>query len=430
MTKVALRGLLGRKTRAFLTAFAIILGVAMVSGTFVLTDTIKSAFGTVFQQAYKNADAVITGKSAIGTGGSGGGGNGPEIPSLPASLLTQVRGLPQTAQASGSISDQAQLVGRNGKVISAGGAPGLAFSYSPEGARFNPLTLTSGNWPSNSGEVAIDAQTASKKNFHVGQDIGIIARGPVQHFRIVGTVKFAGVSSLGGATISIFTLAEAQQLFHKQGRYDQINVAAKSGTSPDQLVAAIKPLLGPSAQVRTGQGQAAAGDQGHERLPQHLPGLPARLRRHRAVRGQLRDRQHAVDHDRPADARASDAAHARRLAPAGAPVGPARGAGDRDDRVGHRAVPRAAAGQGAQLAAGLVRDRPAAGLDRVQDADDHRRAGRRHHHHLARGNAARPALDARSRRSPPPARGPCFRPRGGRSTASRARSSRSPPRSR
>ena len=95
MTKVALRGLLGRKLRAALTAFAIVLGVAMVSGTFVLTDTIKSAFATVFTQAYKNADAVITGKSAIGTGGGGGGGNGPEIPSLPASLLTQVRGLPE-----------------------------------------------------------------------------------------------------------------------------------------------------------------------------------------------------------------------------------------------------------------------------------------------------------------------------------------------
>ncbi len=255
MTRVALRGLLGRKLRAVLTAFAIVIGVAMVSGTFVLTDTIKSAFSTVFTQAYKNADAVITGKSAIGT--SGGNNGGPEIPSLPASLLTRVRALPGVGQASGGISDQAQLVGRNGKVISSGGAPGLAFSYSPEGAHFNPLRLTSGNWPSGPGEVAIDASTASKKGFRVGGDVGIIARGPVERFHIVGTVKFASVSSLGGATMAIFTLPEAQALFHKQGRYDQINLAAKSGTSPAELVSQVKPLLGPSAQVRTGQGQAA-----------------------------------------------------------------------------------------------------------------------------------------------------------------------------
>jgi putative ABC transport system permease protein len=254
VTRVALRGLLGRKLRAALTAFAIVVGVAMVSGTFVLTDTIKSAFGTVFTQAYKNADAVITGKSAIGNGN--GGGNGPEIPTLSASLLGRVRALPQVAQASGGISDQAQLVGRDGKVISSGGAPGLAFSYSPQGQRFNPLSLTSGAWPSGPGEVDIDAQTASKHGYSVGQEIGIIARGPVQRFRIVGTVRFAGVSSLGGATMAIFRLDTAQQLFHKLGSFDQINVAAKSGTSPAQLVSAIRPLLGPSAQVRTGHAQA------------------------------------------------------------------------------------------------------------------------------------------------------------------------------
>jgi putative ABC transport system permease protein len=256
MTKVALRGLLGRKLRAALTAFAIVIGVAMVSGTFVLTDTIKSAFSTVFTQAYKNADAVITGKSAIGTG-QGGGNGAPEVPNLPASLLTQVQGLSGVSEASGGIQDSAQLVGQNGKVISSGGAPGLAFSHSPAGERFNPLSLTSGNWPSGPSEVDIDASTASKKHFKVGDDVGIIARGPVERFRIVGTVKFASVSSLGGATMAIFTLPEAQRLFHKQGQYTQINVAAKSGTSPDQLVSQVKPLLGPSAQVRTGEGQAA-----------------------------------------------------------------------------------------------------------------------------------------------------------------------------
>ena len=252
MTRVALRGLLGRKLRASLTAIAIVLGVAMVSGTFVLTDTIKAAFSTVFQQAYKNADAVVTGKSAIG----GDNGNNVTVPSLPASLLTRVQALPQVAQASGGISDQAQLVGHNGKVISRGGAPGLAFSHNPAGERFNPLTLASGSYPNGPDQVDIDASTASKNHYSVGQQIGVIARGPVQQFRIVGTVKFASVSSLGGATMAIFTLPTAQLLFNKRGRFDQINVAAKPGVSPAQVVGAIRPLLPANAQVRTGQGQA------------------------------------------------------------------------------------------------------------------------------------------------------------------------------
>jgi putative ABC transport system permease protein len=141
-------------------------------------------------------------------------------------------------------------------VISSGGAPGLAFSYSPGGQRFNALTLTAGRFPTSPGEVDIDASTASKHGYKVGDEIGVVARGPVQRFQIAGTVQIGGVSSLGGATISVFTLPEAQQLFNKQGKYDTISVAAQHGYSPQDVVNQIRPLLGPSAQVKTGQQQA------------------------------------------------------------------------------------------------------------------------------------------------------------------------------
>jgi putative ABC transport system permease protein len=254
VARVALKGLLGRKLRVCLTAVAIVIGVAMVSGTYVLTDTIKAAFSTVFTEAYASSDAVVTGKSAIGTNNNGTIAAVP--PSLPESLVTQVEGLPGVAAASGSITDEAKLIGHDDKVIARGGAPGLAFSYEPSGQRFNPLSLASGTWPAGPDQVAIDASTASKSNFSVGQDIRIITVGPAKQFRIVGTTKFAGVSSLGGATMAIFTLPTAQQLFNKQGRVDQIKIAAKPGVSPQQLVRMIEPILPPTAQVRTGQGQA------------------------------------------------------------------------------------------------------------------------------------------------------------------------------
>ena len=87
MTRVALKGLAGRKLRAFLTAVAIVRGVAMISGTYVLTDTIKSAFSTVFTQVYKHTDAIVTGKSAIGTDQNSNG----LPPSFSESLLARVR---------------------------------------------------------------------------------------------------------------------------------------------------------------------------------------------------------------------------------------------------------------------------------------------------------------------------------------------------
>ncbi len=254
MIRVALKGLLGRKVRAVLTAIAIILGVAMVSGTYVLTDTIKSAFSTVFTTVYKHTDAVITGKSAIGT--TGGGGRNIAPPSLRASLVTRVEGLPGVSLASGGIVDTAQLVGHDGKVISRGGGSGLAFSHSQSGQRFNPLTLTTGNWPTGPDQIGIDSSTASNTHYSLGQTIGVVARGPEQRFRITGIVKFAGVSSLGGATIAVFALATAQQLFHKHGMFDTINVAARRGVTSRQLVGEIRPLLPASAQVRTGQAEA------------------------------------------------------------------------------------------------------------------------------------------------------------------------------
>jgi putative ABC transport system permease protein len=257
MIRVALKGLAGRKLRAMLTAFAIVLGVAMISGTYVLTDTIKAGFGAVFTTVYKSTDAIVSGKSAIGGSGDQGA-----VPSFEASLLQKVRALPGVAEAEGGIADQVSFVGRNGKVISFGGAPGLAFSHDPTGSeRFNPLVLTAGRYPRGPGEVAIDAHLASAKHYAVGDTIGVVARGPVRRFRITGIVKLGGVSSLGGATMAIFDVPTAQQLFAKQGKLDSISVGAKPGVTPQQLVQEIRPILPPTAEVRTGAQQAAKDTQ-------------------------------------------------------------------------------------------------------------------------------------------------------------------------
>ncbi len=258
MIGVTLKGLAARKLRAALTATAIVLGVAMISGTYILTDTIKSAFGTVFHEVYKRTDVIITSKSAIGGGGEGESEhNRGTAPAFSESLLAKVRALPGVAVADGGISDSAQLVGREGKVLSVGGAPGLAFSVHPHGSqRFNPLTLVKGTWPEGPGAVAIDANTAERHHYTVGETIGVIARGPEQHLRIAGIVTIGGASSLGGATMAIFDFPIAQRLFGLEGELTSISIADRPGYTPEQVVKEIKPLLPRDAQVRTGEAQA------------------------------------------------------------------------------------------------------------------------------------------------------------------------------
>src|SRR3954447_24796566 len=98
MTKAVIQGLLRRKLRTVLTGLAVVLGVAMVSGTFVLTDTIKAAFDQIFSGSYKNTGAVISGKEVVKGSASGRA-------TVPESLLAKVRKLDSTAAASGAIYD-------------------------------------------------------------------------------------------------------------------------------------------------------------------------------------------------------------------------------------------------------------------------------------------------------------------------------------
>ena len=252
MTSVALKALWGRKLRALLTMIAIVLGVATVSGTYVLTDSISSAFDSVFQGIYRGTDAAITGVSALGdTGGDA------DVPSFDEKLLDRVQGLDGVAAAIGGVGGEAHIIGKDGKSISFGGAPNLGFSVDPSQPRFNSLTLSIGKWPGD-GEVVIDKVTADKKDIVVGQTVRIQAEGDAKPFKVSGLVKFGAAASLGGATLSGFNLSTAQQLFGKAGRLDQIRVAGKNSVEPAALIAQIKQVLPPQTQVKSGSAQAAS----------------------------------------------------------------------------------------------------------------------------------------------------------------------------
>lgn len=251
MVLVALKGLLGRKLRSVLTAFAIVLGVATVSGTYVLTDSISHAFDNIFTGVYRGTDAVVTGKAAFNLSNDGG----TQAPAFDESLLAKVRALPDVEAAIGGVGGDAQLIGSNGKVIQFGGAPNLGFSVDPTQPRFNSLTLVEGKWPG-PGQLVVDTSTAGKKNLKIGDTIRVQAEGSAQRLRISGLVKFGTVASIGGATLAGFDLRTAQELFHKAGKLDQIRVAAIPGVSRAALIDQIRSILPPETQVRSGNSQA------------------------------------------------------------------------------------------------------------------------------------------------------------------------------
>jgi putative ABC transport system permease protein len=252
MTRVALKGLWGRKLRTVLTALAIVLGVAMISGTYILTDTITASFTSVVDGSYENADAVVSGKVAFKNNDSATA----TTPAFPESVLARVKSLPSVAAAAGTISDEAKLIDSDGKVISTKGGSSIAASVDPANdARFNPLKLTGGKWPVGNGQIAIDKRTSDKQHFGIGDTISVATDQGVRIFSITGIATFASASSIGASTIAIFDVPTAQDLFQKDGKFDEVQVAAKPGVTPAKLASEIRPLLPPTAKVKTAAAQ-------------------------------------------------------------------------------------------------------------------------------------------------------------------------------
>jgi putative ABC transport system permease protein len=251
MIGVALKGLAGRKIRALLTALAVVIGISMVSGTFILTDTMQKSFNGLFTETSAKTDAFIRGKEVVKNSTSGSG------VTIPASTLAEVRALPEVEAAAGDVAPQeanvADIIGKDGKAVAKESVGG---SYDADNARFSPYRFKTGAPPHGPEEVAIDAGTASKEHYKVGDTVVVSTLGKKQTYRITGTVSFGSIDSLGFASIAAWDVKTAQTLLNREGRYDGISVAAKDGTSSTQLVQAIKPLLPANLEVKDSAKQA------------------------------------------------------------------------------------------------------------------------------------------------------------------------------
>jgi len=249
MTALVLRGFVQRKGRVVLTAIAIALGVALMAGTYILTDTINHSFAEIFQTANKGKDVVITPSKTLGTRVRS------ETSPITAQMLERVRSTPGVAAASGAIFTPGSFLDSHGKRLTTGGAP--AFIGSAQPPRFESFTAVHGHFPSSGSEVAIDEATAERGHLKLGQEMIVAGSAPARHYTIVGILKFGGGQSFGGAGAAILIPAEAQRVTGEIGRYDQLDVAAAPGVTPAQVRDRVRAELPATVQARTGSEQAS-----------------------------------------------------------------------------------------------------------------------------------------------------------------------------
>src|SRR5262249_44954301 len=232
MWKVTRRGLAANKIRFVLTAIAVVLGVAFVSGTLVLTATIQKTFDDLFANIYKTTDAVVRAPEVLSSDFGAG-----QRPNVPESLLAKVQRVPGVQEAIGDVQiPYAQVVDKDGNAVGnpGQGAPTLGFGYHPN-SQLSVFHLYQGRGPQTADEIALDKHTADVAKLHIGDQVKILTIAAPKEYHLVGIVRFGNADSLAGASATLFTLQHAQALANAVGQFTQISVKAAPGVSQSQL---------------------------------------------------------------------------------------------------------------------------------------------------------------------------------------------------
>lgn len=257
MTSLALKSLWARKVRALTTTFAVVLGVAFVAGSYVITDTIFAAFDEIFNESLSGTSVVITAQNPVKQQ------NG-EVPTVSSALLPRVQKTGGVRLAAGAIFTPGGFFNAKGEKIGNKFAPKFISSTLPDG--LEALNYVEGHKPRGPREASIDKAAAEGAGLEMGETIELIGQGRAEKFRLVGFTRL-GSASFGGASIAQVTLPVAQRLTHKRGRFDQISVAAADGVSAEALKRRIAREMPAGVRVETAQEKA---DRASEEIRENL----------------------------------------------------------------------------------------------------------------------------------------------------------------
>jgi len=249
MRNVTIKGLLAHKLRLALTSLAIVLGVTFISGSFVLTDTLHSLFDGLVGNIYQKIDFQVRGVAQFPTSDAANAVRNP----LAERVLGTVSHVPGVEAAYGEVSGYAQFLSRQGTPISNGGAITLGLDFDPD-QQISELRLIQGKPPAGPDDVVMDAGTASKYHFAVGQTVRVLsAASAPRAFTISGIAQFGNVNNLAGVTFAAWALPTAQNELGDVGQLDDIDLVTVPGADKAGVQAAIARVLPKGAEVVTGQ---------------------------------------------------------------------------------------------------------------------------------------------------------------------------------
>ncbi|MFI6651267.1 ABC transporter permease [Streptomyces sp. NPDC050529] len=247
MFRTALRNVLSHKARLLMTVLAVMLGVAFVSGTLVFTDTLGNAFRNQSAKSYDDIAVAVTTYADQ---------RDEKSAAIDAATLKKIQALDGVASATGRVDGFAGVADPDGKLIGNG--------WSNTGSNFAPgkdgkdaqYTFTDGSGPTAAGGVALDEDTAKKGEYEVGDKVRVATNGPVKEYTLSGVFTTEDGAVNAGGSLVLFDTPVAQKLFLRPGEFRDVTVTAAPGTSDQQVLTAVEPLLPKDAEAKTGKARA------------------------------------------------------------------------------------------------------------------------------------------------------------------------------
>jgi len=251
MIRISLTSLWARKRRLAGTAVAVILGVAFLTGTLVLGDTLSHNFDQLFADVSAGTDVVVRKSMVVEAE------RGPDDTRAPVdeSLVDTVRSVDGVAAAEGQVVGYGALIGRDGDPIGGNGPPRMAGSWITD-PELNPYHVVEGRAPEAPDEVVVNRGAAKAGHLEVGDTATVQVPDPIE-VTIVGIATFGDADGLGTSTWTAFTLDAAQQYILGQtgggdGQVNTILARADSGVSSAELRDQISRVLPGDTEAITG----------------------------------------------------------------------------------------------------------------------------------------------------------------------------------
>jgi putative ABC transport system permease protein len=248
MTRLAFRSLASRPLRTVLTLLAILLGVAMITGTYVLTDQINNGFSDIFKTSFKGTAVQVSAKTAFTTMENA------QAQTLNDRTLAQVQAVPGVARAAGIYETTGAAI-VDGKAVSSGGSPTL-LTTNP-GPPFNQARLVAGRDAQARNEVGIIKSFADKAGLKPGDSFSVAGPAGLEKVKVAGVFEWGNAGSLGGTIVVAGRLQDVQRWGGEPGKLSGISIAADPGLTPKELATRVKAALPATVNVKTGA-QAAA----------------------------------------------------------------------------------------------------------------------------------------------------------------------------